>query len=236
VFSCALFVEHAQTLRQEAVPGIQQCDHRARAARPALYGMEVGHFFRHEVLVLRARNNLAGRLPRFIKRAFDIVGSAMLMLLLSPVFAYIAWQVRKTGPGVFYGHSRVGENGKSFQCYKFRSMVPNADQVLQELLERDPAAREEWARDFKLKNDPRVTKIGAFLRKSSLDELPQLWNVSKGDMSLVEPRPITTAELERCGEDLEYYLEAKPGMTGLWYDILILLLTVRVVSGRAGAC
>jgi len=141
-------------------------------------------------------------------------------------------------------------------------MIANADQVLAEVLAGDPAARAEWERDFKLKNDPRITPVGAFLRKTSLDELPQLWNVLKGEMSLVGPRPIVTAELERYGDQVGYYLEARPGMTGLWqisgrndidyadrvnldawyvknwslwYDIVILLKTVRVVLAKSGA-
>ncbi|MEK8088965.1 undecaprenyl-phosphate galactose phosphotransferase WbaP [Thermithiobacillus plumbiphilus] len=225
-------------------------------------GMEITHFFSHEVLMLRVRNNLGRRASQIIKRAFDIIGSALLILLLSPVFAYLAFRVRQTGECVIYGHARVGQHGQSFRCYKFRSMVPHADRVLDDLLAADEAARAEWARDFKLKDDPRITPIGAWLRKTSLDELPQLWNVLKGDMSLVGPRPVVTAELERYGEDLAYYLETRPGMTGLWqisgrndvgyservfldtwyvknwslwYDIVILFKTFNVVLGRKGA-
>ncbi|MEW5791474.1 MAG: undecaprenyl-phosphate galactose phosphotransferase WbaP [Pseudomonadota bacterium] len=227
-----------------------------------ILGMEITHFFSHEVLMLRVRNNLARRGPQIIKRSFDIVGSALLLILLSPVFAYLAYRVRLTGGSAFYGHARVGRHGKPFRCYKFRSMVPNADEVLRDLLATDPQARAEWERDFKLKNDPRITPIGAFLRKTSLDELPQLWNVLRGEMSLVGPRPVVTAELERYGDELAYYLEARPGMTGLWqisgrndvdygfrvyldtwyvknwslwYDVVILMKTFNVVFGRKGA-
>lgn len=230
--------------------------------RLPLLGMEVSHFFRHEALFLRLRNNLARRGSRMVKRVFDIVGASSLLLLLAPVFAYLVWQVRRDGGPAFYGHERIGQYGYPFKCYKFRSMVLNSCEVLEELLAKDPQARAEWARDFKLKNDPRITPIGQFLRSTSLDELPQLWNVLKGEMSLVGPRPIVEAELERYGNDVDYYLEAKPGMTGLWqisgrndmdyagrvnldawyvknwslwYDLVILFKTAGVVLNRSGA-
>lgn len=227
-----------------------------------LYGMEMTHFFSHEVLMLNVRNNLARPGPQFLKRVFDVIGSLSLLVLLSPPFAYLSWKIRQSGGTAIYGHERIGRHGKPFRCLKFRTMVPDADRALAELLARDPRAREEWERDFKLKNDPRVTPIGAFLRETSLDELPQLWNVLKGEMSLVGPRPIVEEELKRYGDQVGYYLEAPPGMTGLWqisgrnetdyedrvaldcwyvrnwslwYDLVILLKTVRVVFAREGA-
>lgn len=227
-----------------------------------LYGMEVNHFFAHEVLLLTMRNNLSRRFPQLVKRGFDVVVSALILLLGSPVFLFIAIKVMGTGRPVFFGHTRVGQLGKPFKCYKFRTMAPNADQLLAELLARSPEARAEWERDFKLKNDPRITAIGGFLRKTSLDELPQLWNVLKGDMSLVGPRPVVTAELERYGNQVDYYLEAKPGITGLWQisgrndvtyetrvyldvwyvknwslfnDIVMLFRTIKVIFRRDGA-
>lgn len=147
-------------------------------------------------------------------------------------------------------------------CYKFRTMVPDADEKLEALLAKDPLARKQWKRDFKLKHDPRVTRIGGFLRRTSIDELPQLWNVIKGDMSLVGPRPIVESELERYGDNLRYYLQTKPGISGLWqisgrsntdyetrvymdawyaknwtlwYDFFILIKTIQVVVHRSGA-
>src|SRR5690606_13980659 len=114
------------------------------------------------------------------------------------------------------GHLRVGRNGKQFRCLKFRSMIVNSQSVLEELLASDSDARDEWKKDFKLKNDPRITRIGHFLRASSLDELPQLLHVRKGEMSLVGSRPVVLEELERYNENKEYYLMAKPGITGLW--------------------
>jgi Undecaprenyl-phosphate galactose phosphotransferase WbaP len=227
-----------------------------------LYGMEMTHFFSHEVLMLSMRNNLARPGPRFVKRLFDLVASVLLLLMLAPVFAIFSWKIRQSDGDAIFGHVRVGRHGRQFRCLKFRTMVPNADQVLAELLEGDPQARADWERDFKLKRDPRITPIGAFLRATSLDELPQLWNVVKGEMSLVGPRPIIEEELERYGDHVGYYLEAPPGMTGLWqisgrndtgyddrvaldcwyvrnwslwYDLVILVKTVGVVFARKGA-
>jgi UDP-galactose-lipid carrier transferase len=227
-----------------------------------LYGMETAHFFSHEVLLIQLRNNLANPLHKLSKRVFDLISSSTLLLLLSPVFAFLIYKVRRDGGNPFFGHVRIGQNGRPFKCYKFRSMVVNAQEVLVKLLADDSVAKAEWDRDFKLKNDPRVSQLGAFLRRSSLDELPQLWNVLMGHMSLVGPRPIVQAELDRYGDDKDYYLMAKPGMTGLWQvsgrndvdyatrvyldswyvknwslwsDIAILFKTVSVVTKRSGA-
>ncbi|HDS5971443.1 TPA: sugar transferase, partial [Klebsiella pneumoniae subsp. pneumoniae] len=109
-----------------------------------------------------------------------------------------------------------GKGGKPFKCLKFRSMIVNSNEVLSRVLETDPEAKKEWDLTFKLKKDPRITKIGAILRRTSLDELPQLFNVLRGEMSLVGPRPIIRAELERYNDEVDYYLLSKPGMTGLW--------------------
>ena len=227
-----------------------------------LYGMEVNHFFAHEVLLLTMRNNLARPGLQLIKRCFDLAASICVLIVGAPILLWIAAKVMASGRPIFYGHKRVGQNGKHFLCYKFRTMAVNADVLLKELLERDPEARAEWDRDFKLKNDPRITSIGQFLRRTSLDELPQLWNVLKGEMSLVGPRPVVDAELERYGPQVDYYLEAKPGVTGLWQvsgrndvsydtrvyldawyvknwslfnDIVILLKTVKVIFKKDGA-
>lgn len=115
-----------------------------------------------------------------------------------------------------FAHERVGLGGRRFRCFKFRTMHTDASERLDELLASDLVAREEWARDFKLRNDPRVTQLGAFLRRTSLDELPQLFNVLKGDMCLVGPRPIVEKELAMYGRYARYYLSIRPGMTGLW--------------------
>ena len=181
-----------------------------------LYGTDMSFIFSHEVMILRVSNNLAKRSSRFLKRTFDIVVASLLLLFLAPVFGLLCAMVKRDGGNAIYGHERVGQDGEKFKCLKFRSMVTNSQEVLQNLLATSEEARAEWDRDFKLKNDPRITKIGGFLRKTSLDELPQLWNVIRGEMSLVGPRPVIEAELERYAGDVDYYLMAKPGMTGLW--------------------
>ncbi len=188
---------------------------------PTLRGMpldstDMSFIFSHEVMIFRVQQNLAKWSSRIIKRIFDIVGSLAIIILLSPVLLYICFKVKKDGGPAIYGHERIGKGGRPFKCLKFRSMVTNSKEVLEELLATDLAAKQEWDLTFKLKNDPRVTKIGGFLRRTSLDELPQLFNVLKGEMSLVGPRPIITAELERYNDEVDYYLLSKPGMTGLW--------------------
>lgn len=226
-----------------------------------LVGLETSHFFGQDMAVLWVPNNLARRGPQLIKRLFDIALSATLLAALSPLLLILAWKVSRSGP-VLFGHERIGYKSKRFLCYKFRTMVPNADKVLDDVLSASAIFRMEWEKDYKLKQDPRVTPIGAYLRRTSLDELPQLWNVLKGEMSLVGPRPIVEKELIRYGEHADYYLEARPGVTGLWQisgrndvdysarvqldawyvrnwslwnDVIILLRTVKVVLKRNGA-
>jgi exopolysaccharide production protein ExoY len=150
------------------------------------------------------------------KRVLDVVGAVTLGLVFSPLILMIVFLMRKGSGSVIYRHRRVGRGGQMFSCLKFRTMVPNADQVLRELLERDPELQAEWVRDHKLRNDPRVTRLGRFLRRTSLDELPQLLNVLRGEMSLVGPRPVVREELLRYGRNVGIYLAAKPGITGLW--------------------
>jgi len=152
----------------------------------------------------------------FFKQAVDRLGALVGLIMLAPALAIIALLVKRDGGPAFYGQPRIGQNGKTFKCWKFRSMVPNAGEVLKDLLANSPQARAEWERDFKLKNDPRVTKLGAILRKTSLDELPQLWNVLMGEMSLVGVRPVTQTELKNYGEKIADYYAMLPGMTGLW--------------------
>jgi len=152
----------------------------------------------------------------FAKRSFDILGALSIAIICSPIILIIAITIRLSGSPVLFSHQRVGKDRKMFHCYKFRSMIPDAEQVLQELLRSSPEILREWRESHKLRDDPRITKFGAFLRRSSMDELPQLWNVLKGDMSLVGPRPIVEDELERYGNKAMFYMSVKPGMTGLW--------------------
>jgi Undecaprenyl-phosphate galactose phosphotransferase WbaP len=138
-------------------------------------------------------------------------------LVLMPVFLLIALIVKLSSPGpVLYGHKRLGKDGKHFTAYKFRSMVSDSEEKLKELLDSDPEARKEWETSHKLKDDPRVTKIGNILRRTSFDEFPQLVNILKGEMSLVGPRPIVDDEVKKYGEDFNRIFSVKPGLTGLW--------------------
>lgn len=151
-----------------------------------------------------------------LKRMVDI-GLALLMLpIIIPIVAVLYLPVRREGGPGFFGHARIGRDGAVFRCWKIRTMVPDAQARLEALLASDPAARAEWERDRKLRNDPRVTRLGNFLRRTSLDELPQIWNVLKGDMSLIGPRPVTAEELERYDYHVWAYLAMRPGITGLW--------------------
>lgn len=152
-----------------------------------------------------------------LKRAFDLAVAAAALLILAPAFLTIALLIKLTDRGsVFYRHTRVGRQGERFECLKFRTMATDSEERLAHILVTDPQAAAEWQEGQKLRNDPRITKIGAFLRKTSLDELPQIWNVLRGDMSIIGPRPITRAELNRYGKDRRYYLLVRPGITGLW--------------------
>jgi exopolysaccharide production protein ExoY len=152
-----------------------------------------------------------------IIRFLDIAFSLFALVFLSPVLIMVALLVRAQDNGpIFFGQSRIGLGGRSFTCFKFRSMLVDAPNVLKRLLANDPAARAEWARDHKLKNDPRITAFGRFIRKTSLDEFPQLWNVLRGDMSLVGPRPIVQAEVYKYGRTFVRYASIRPGITGLW--------------------
>jgi Undecaprenyl-phosphate galactose phosphotransferase WbaP len=152
-----------------------------------------------------------------VKRLVDMVASAALLVTLSPVLAIIAILIRTTSKGpVFYGHQRHGRDGRVFRALKFRTMVANADRVLADYLVSHTEYAPEWERTHKLKNDPRITKVGKWLRRSSLDELPQLINILCGQMSLVGPRPIVQQEIARYGRSYELYRQVLPGLTGLW--------------------
>ena len=152
-----------------------------------------------------------------ILRAVDIALAALALIVLAPVLIVIAILVYCSDPGpIFFGHRRLGRGAVKFSCFKFRSMVVDAEARLRDLLAHDASARAEWALDHKLRNDPRITRIGKFLRLSSLDELPQLFNVLRGEMSLVGPRPIVDGEVHRYGRYFSNYCSVRPGITGLW--------------------
>ncbi|TDT52011.1 Undecaprenyl-phosphate galactose phosphotransferase WbaP/exopolysaccharide biosynthesis polyprenyl glycosylphosphotransferase [Fonticella tunisiensis] len=148
------------------------------------------------------------------KRILDFISALAGIIILSPLFLIIMIVVKLDSPGpAIFGHKRLGKNGKIFKCYKFRSMYQNAEEMLKNLT---PEQKKEFEENFKLKNDPRITKVGSFLRKTSLDELPQLFNILIGDMSVVGPRPIVEKELEKYGKYADKFLSVKPGLTGFW--------------------
>lgn len=151
------------------------------------------------------------------KRGFDIATATIGIVVLAPLLVMLALLVKFSDGGrVIYGHTRIGRNGKVFRCLKFRTMVENGDEVLAAHLARHPEDRDEWAATRKLQNDPRVTRVGAVLRKLSLDELPQIFNILRGEMSFVGPRPVVSDELALYGTSANYYLKSRPGLTGLW--------------------
>ena len=152
----------------------------------------------------------------FVKRNFDIIMSLTAMVLLFPIFFIITIMIKIDSKGnIIYKHKRIGKNGKYIYLYKFRTMYTNSKEILEEIL-KDPKVKEEWENNFKLDNDPRVTKVGKFLRKTSLDELPQLLNIFLGDMSIVGPRPVIDGEIEKYGIYKKKFLSVTPGLTGWW--------------------
>ncbi|BBG65021.1 undecaprenyl-phosphate galactosephosphotransferase [Hydrogenimonas sp.] len=210
------------------------------------------------------QNRLKSKYRQLLQCLFNYTLAIILLPILLPIIGIIAILVKKESPGpVFFVHTRVGKNSKSIPTLKFRSMYVDADKRLEKLLKENPEIKDEWEKNFKLKNDPRVTKIGAFLRKTSLDELPQIFNILRGDMYFVGPRPVIQKEIEQYyKENAVYYYMVKPGITGLWQvsgrsdtdydfrvkidkwyvinwsiwlDIIILFKTVKVVLKREGA-
>lgn len=154
----------------------------------------------------------------FLKRTFDIIFSSLVLIIASPMLLLIAVAIRFFSKGkVVYAHERIGRGGKSFRCLKFRTMYADADQRLIDILANNPDMRKEWEQNHKLKNDPRVTPIGKFLRKTSLDEFPQFFNVLRGDLSVVGPRPVVRSEIQKhIGAKASTILSVRPGITGLW--------------------
>ncbi|MGN1394259.1 MAG: undecaprenyl-phosphate galactose phosphotransferase WbaP [Succinivibrionaceae bacterium] len=180
-------------------------------------GIEIDSLFNQKLMLIRLKNNLARKYNKLLKLCLDYIFTIIGTIVISPILLTIVILIYLDSPGpIFFKHKRVGKNGKEFYCYKFRSMCVDAQQKLDHLLATDPEAKKEWETFYKLKQDPRITKIGSFLRSTSLDELPQLINVLKGEMSLVGPRPITKDELVKYGNNVSDYLIVKPGMTGMW--------------------
>jgi len=169
------------------------------------------------VVIFKIRNNLSVWHNKAFKFCFDMICTFIGMILISPILVFIGVWIYLDSPGpIIFKHTRIGKNGKEFYCYKFRTMCVDAEEKLKNLLKHDPQAKEEWEKDFKLKEDPRITKSGDFLRKTSLDELPQIFNVLKGEMSLVGPRPIVEAEVVRYSKYIADYYMVRPGITGIW--------------------
>lgn len=223
-----------------------------------IVGLVDGH-----IVAFKIRNNLSVWYNKAFKFCFDTVCTFIGTILIFPIFVFIGVWIYLDSPGpIIFRHVRIGKNGKEFYCYKFRSMCVDADAKLKNILENDLQARAEWAKDFKLKNDPRITKSGNFLRRTSLDELPQIFNVLKGEMSLVGPRPIVKAEIVRYGKYIADYYNVRPGITGIWqtsgrsdvsydervqmdtwyvrnwnvwFDLVLLWRTLEVVIGKKGA-
>lgn len=161
--------------------------------------------------------NKAGSLGEMAKRAFDLVAAFLALVFFAPVLIIVGLLIFLDDPGpIFFPHRRIGRGGREFLCYKFRTMTVNADKLLENILAESEAVRNEWGQNQKLKSDPRITRFGNFLRRTSLDELPQLLNVLKGEMSLVGPRPITAGECRFYGRYIGDYLSVRPGLTGLW--------------------
>lgn len=189
---------------------------------PELFGLPASNItargmMEEQAVVLHVQNNLARKSNRIMKRIFDIVVTICGGIFILPFMLIIAAIIYlDSGGPIIYKQKRIGKNGKEFSFYKFRSMVKNADTILEEYLNTHEKEKNEWQKNFKLKNDPRVTKIGRIIRKTSIDELPQLWNVLMGDMSLVGPRPLLPNELERYSSYIEDYKLVLPGLTGVW--------------------
>lgn len=171
-----------------------------------------------KMIIQDNKNNLAQSLNMVVKTVFDYTLTVLGTIVISPFLILIVCWIFIEDPGpIIYKHMRVGKAGKIFPCYKFRTMCVNSQEVLEDLLATNPEVKKEWEANFKLKDDPRVTKIGAFMRKTSLDELPQIFNVLRGEMSLVGPRPVIQKELDmHYREFAETYQSVKPGITGLW--------------------
>ena len=168
------------------------------------------------ISIVRVKNNekIKNKPYIYVKRGIDVILSTIALVVLSPLFLILAILIKLDSKGpVFFLHTRIGKNGKNIKIYKFRTMVTNAEELIKEFT---PEQMKEYKENYKLTNDPRITKIGKFLRKTSLDELPQLINIIKGDLSIIGPRPVVKDELENYGENMAKFLSVTPGLTGNW--------------------
>jgi Undecaprenyl-phosphate galactose phosphotransferase WbaP len=247
---------HAQQFEVFVVPALEGLP---------VHGLQAQHFLSNDVLIMRLQHRLLSPVSRSIKRLVDVVVASIALVLLSPLMAWVAWRIwREDGAPVIYSHTRVGFGCQDFPFFKFRSMVRDADQVLENWKTSDPDLHARYvASNFKLHDDPRILKVGRLIRRTSIDELPQLWNVLRGDMSLVGPRPLLRRELPMYSPDtFELYQQVRPGITGLWQvsgrsrtsfeqraaldswyvrnwslwiDWVVLLKTIRVVLSGKGA-
>lgn len=209
--------EKLQDLISEIQPHVKNISFVPDLIGTPMSSVELSILFSEKILMLNLRNNLSRPYNRAFKRIFDLTLTILGGLMISPILLTIAFVVAIDNRGhVIFAHKRVGAAGKKFPCYKFQTMVPDAEAKLKKYLAENPEAQREWNETFKLTNDPRVTKLGNFLRRTSLDELPQLWNVIRGEMSLVGPRPIVQAEVERYGKNIREYYMVPPGITGMW--------------------
>ncbi len=209
--------QHLQQLINSIQPHVKNISFIPDLIGTTMAGVDASILFSEKILMLNIRNNLSRRYNRIIKRIFDMFCTIFGGILILPVLLAITIAVAIDNRGnVIFTHWRVGKNGKTFPCYKFQTMVPMSEEQLEKYLSENPEAKREWQESFKLTNDPRVTKLGAWLRKTSLDELPQLWNVIRGDMSLVGPRPIVQEEVIKYGENIREYYMVLPGITGMW--------------------
>ena len=263
VIAPGLSRQHIQDIIYNLQPLVKKISFVPDMGTLPLSTMDIESMIDGHVILFRMRNNLKNKWNRAIKFMFDMFLTFIGGVIISPVFLVIALWIKMDSPGpVIFRQKRVGQHGKEFSCYKFRTMCADSKEKLGELLRSDPSARKEWEENFKLKNDPRVTNSGKFLRSTSLDELPQIFNVLKGEMSLVGPRPIIKEEIHYYGKYIDDYYMVRPGITGMWqtsgrsdtgyekrvqmdawyvrnwnfwFDIVLLWRTMKVVVQRKGA-
>ena len=187
---------------------------------PDLFGISAADTESHElagILALELRRNLLYRRNRIAKRLIDMVMLILSLVILIPLTFVIAIAIMvESGRPVFFKHKRIGMGGTPFTAWKYRTMFKDADEIFEEAINVDLELRREWEENLKLKNDPRLTKVGSILRRHSLDEFPQFWNVLRGEMSIVGPRPIVEREIEKYGDSFDLYIQVLPGLTGLW--------------------